>query len=94
MRALPILRTLAVVAVVVAPAASAQELGPFEGQADVGGARAGSTVYDPESQIFTVVGSGTNMWADRDEFRFVWKRMDGDFILRTRAASRSAPACW
>ena len=26
------------------------------------------------------------MWADRDEFRFVWKRMDGDFILRTRAA--------
>ena len=24
------------------------------------------------------------MWAQRDEFHFVWKRMTGDFILQTR----------
>ena len=63
----------------------AAPLGPFEGQTDVGGAKEGSTTWNPEDQSFTIVGSGTNMWADRDEFRFVWKRMRGDFILRTRA---------
>lgn len=65
--------------------AAAQGLGPFEGQTDVGGAQAGSTLYDLEDQSFVIVGSGTNMWTDRDEFRFVWKKMTGDFILRTRA---------
>ena len=24
------------------------------------------------------------MWAQRDEFHFVWKRMTGDFILQAR----------
>jgi hypothetical protein len=66
------------------PGAAQDDLGPFTGQTDVGGAQTGSTTYDPEDQTFTIVGSGTNMWADRDEFRFVWKRMRGNFILRTR----------
>ena len=85
MKALPLL--LACVATLCggAVAAAAQELGPFEGATDVGGARTGATEYDPREQVFTIAGSGTNMWADRDEFRFVWKRMRGDFILRARA---------
>ena len=67
-------------------AAAAQGLGQFDGHTDVGNVRLpGSVVYDPAGQVYTVSGSGTNMWFDRDEFHFVWKRMRGDFILRARA---------
>ncbi len=38
-----------------------------------------------ETQSYSVSGAGTNMWFDKDEFHFVYKRMKGDFILRTRA---------
>ena len=34
----------------------------------------------------TMVGSGTNMWLTRDEFQFAWRKLSGDFILRTHAA--------
>ncbi len=71
----------------VAPAFSQQKtIGIFEGQTDVGQAlNRGSAIYDDDRQEYTLTGSGTNMWFDRDEFYFVWKRMKGDFILRTRA---------
>ncbi|MGH9765744.1 MAG: TolB family protein, partial [Blastocatellia bacterium] len=36
-------------------------------------------------QSYTIQGSGSNMWADRDEFHFVWKRMSGNFILTAKA---------
>jgi regulation of enolase protein 1 (concanavalin A-like superfamily) len=45
----------------------------------------GAIVYDLESQSYTVTGAGRNMWFDRDEFHFVWKRLKGDFILRAHA---------
>jgi Tol biopolymer transport system component len=61
-------------------------VGQFDGHLDVGNpARPGSVVYDPQKQSYLIAGSGTNMWAARDEFQFVWKRMKGNFILRTRA---------
>ena len=54
----------------------------FEASDDVGEVRlAGSSEYDPDSQVFTLSGSGANMWADHDEFHFTWRRMSGDFIL-------------
>lgn len=59
-------------------------IGEFDGQADVGRPRPGSATYDPASQSFTVAGSGANMWADRDAFHYVWKRLSGDFILTAR----------
>jgi hypothetical protein len=63
-----------------------QTLGIFEGWTDVGEpGRAGSTTYDPESQSYSMRGSGANMWAERDQFHFAWKRLRGDFILRAEA---------
>jgi TolB protein len=60
-------------------------LGVFASQTDVGSpALKGSTVYDPETQSYTLSGAGTNMWFDKDEFHFVYKPMKGDFILHTR----------
>lgn len=64
-----------------------QALGDFDNHTDVGQVKKpGAASYDAEEQAYTVSGAGTNMWADRDEFHFVWKRMKGNFILQTRAA--------
>ena len=61
--------------------------GIFEGQADIGPVKhMGDVKYDAEDQGYQLSGSGTNIWANTDEFHFVWKKMKGDFILRTNAA--------
>jgi len=66
-----------------APAGSG--LGEFEGHGDVGGPKiAGTAAWNAVSQEYTLTAAGTNMWAARDEFHFVWKKMRGDFILQTR----------
>jgi TolB protein len=63
----------------------AESLGQFDGQSDVGAPKlAGSATYDSATQEYTLSGAGTNMWFGADEFLFVWKKMKGDFILRTR----------
>ena len=60
-------------------------IGIFDGQTDVGRARPGAAMYDRRTQTYTISGSGQNMWADHDDFHFVWKRLAGNFILSTRA---------
>jgi len=60
-------------------------LGQFDGHGDVGSPKiAGSAIYNAVSQEYTLSAGGVNMWAERDEFQFVWKRMTGDFILQAR----------
>jgi hypothetical protein len=64
-------------------------IGQFEGQTDVGGALVpGSASYDPASAAYTITSAGYNIWYQRDEFRYLWKRMSGDASL---AASVSWP---
>jgi TolB protein len=64
---------------------AAETLGQFDGQTDVGTPKlAGAGTYDSATQEYTLSGAGTNMWFGADEFHFVWKKMKGDFILRTR----------
>ena len=61
-------------------------IGIFDAQTDVGRVRSpGTASHDPQLQSYLVTGSGQNMWNDRDDFHFVWKRMTGNFILSTRA---------
>jgi TolB protein len=60
-------------------------LGDFDSHGDVGAPKIpGSAAYNPVSQDYTIAAAGSNMWAQRDEFHFVWKRLTGDFILQTR----------
>jgi hypothetical protein len=60
-------------------------LGEFESHGDVGSPKlAGSAGYDPARQAYTLSGAGTNMWFTTDQFHFLWRKMKGDFILRTR----------
>ncbi len=82
------LATSILVAAGLITCAYAQEkpVGQFESHEDVGNvATPGSVVYDAAKQTYTISASGTNMWAGKDEFHFVWKRMKGNFILRARA---------
>jgi Tol biopolymer transport system component len=65
--------------------AADQPLGVFSNSGDVGSPKnPGSTTYDATKRSYTLTGSGENMWADRDEFQFVWKQIKGDFIVTAR----------
>ena len=59
-----------------------EALGIFDGASDVGTpSKKGSVVYDPAEKTYRVTGGGNNMWAARDDFFFVWKKMTGDVAL-------------
>jgi len=59
--------------------------GVFDGHADVGEpAKSGSATFDAATQQYAIEGSGSNMWLNRDQFHFAWKRISGDFILTAR----------
>ena len=84
------LRT-AVVAVMLSLAGSFAhgqgQIGEFQDSGDVGSpALAGTTAYNPVTQSYAVSAGGTNMWANRDEFQFAWRKLSGDFILQARIA--------
>jgi hypothetical protein len=62
-------------------------LGVFQGQSDVGAALvAGSSGYNPRTGAYTIVSAGYNIWYQRDEFRYVWKKMSGDVSLAADVA--------
>src|ERR1041385_8142049 len=62
-------------------------LGTFADQNDVGNPlRTGRATYDAINDEYTIEGAGANIWANRDEFHFVWRRLKGNFILTTKAA--------
>ena len=68
-------------------AAAQNPIGIFDGQTDVGRVQhAGTASFDSARQRYVIAGSGRNMWGAQDDFRFVWKRLSGNFILSTRAS--------
>jgi len=63
----------------------AQSIGIFDGHNDIGNPKLlGSVQYDQESQIYRISGAGSNMWSSEDQFHYLWKQMQGDFILRCK----------
>lgn len=70
---------------------SNEQVGDFDGQSDVGNPKnSGAATYDPVDQRYRLSGSGVNMWFDKDQFHFAWKKMTGDFILTARASLEGA----
>ena len=62
-------------------------IGIFEGQSDVGGPLLpGSSFYDAATQQYTINSASYNIWYTRDELRFLWKKMSGDFSLAADVA--------
>ena len=57
-------------------------IGIFQGQSDVGGALVpGFSSFNTANGEYTIVSAGYNVWYQRDEFRFLWKKMSGDISL-------------
>jgi hypothetical protein len=60
----------------------ATPIGIFEGQSDIGSAVVpGSASFDKATGAYTITSAGYNVWYTRDEFRYLWKTMDGDVSL-------------
>jgi Tol biopolymer transport system component len=67
------------------PAGAQSVLGEFTASTDVGRvSHAGTASYDARTGAYALTGSGANVWAERDAFHYVWRKMKGDFILTTR----------
>ncbi len=56
-------------------------VGMFQ-SADIGQPKnAGSSSYDEATQTYDMKGAGYNIWFNRDEFHYLYKKISGDFIL-------------
>ena len=56
--------------------------GLFTDHADIGPVKhSGTLTFDPARDEYELTAAGTNIWNDRDEFHFAWRRMTGDFIV-------------
>jgi len=57
-------------------------IGIFEDNLDIGNPKlAGSATYDAATQTYNISGAGDNIWFNHDEFHFLYKKIQGDFIL-------------
>jgi hypothetical protein len=60
--------------------AQVDTLGLFEHHQDIGNPKiAGSASYDAVTHTYTLTGSGYNIWFNRDEFQYLFKKIKGDF---------------
>ncbi len=59
--------------------------GFFDHLNDVGApSKAGNVVYAEPVQEYTLSGSGKNIWFAEDNFSFLWKDLEGDFIIQAQ----------
>jgi hypothetical protein len=56
-------------------------IGVFEGQSDIGGPLlAGTSNYDAGTKQYTLTSASYNIWYNRDEFRYLWRKLTGDVL--------------
>jgi TolB protein len=61
------------------------KIGSFDMFSDIGSSViAGRASYYEHSQVYSISGSGSNIWFAADSFSFLWKKINGDFIIQTR----------
>ncbi|HVZ97626.1 MAG TPA: hypothetical protein VG847_12170, partial [Chitinophagaceae bacterium] len=66
----------------VNPAAAQHPVGIFDNHEDIGNPKIkGSADYDESTQAYNLTGGGYNIWFNRDEFHFLYKKLKGDFVL-------------
>ena len=62
--------------------AQMEPVGMFEHHQDIGEPKIkGSVIYNNQDQTYTVSSGGINMWANSDQFHFLWKKIKGDFTI-------------
>jgi TolB protein len=65
-----------------AATAQVNKVGIFENNSVIGKPLlSGSASYNETDQIYDLHGSGYNIWFGRDEFRYLYNKIKGDFIL-------------
>lgn len=58
------------------------QTGIFQNQADIGKPKiSGSMVFNAADQSYVLTGAGSNIWNERDEFQYAYRKIKGDFIL-------------
>ncbi|MCA0933739.1 biopolymer transporter TolR [Lutimonas saemankumensis] len=63
----------------------ADPTGIFFSNTDIGAVKhQGNVSYLSDDQEYLIEGSGKNMWFDDDQFHYLWKSIQGDFILRAQ----------
>jgi hypothetical protein len=66
---------------------TATPIGIFDGQTDVGSAIIpGSAGYNAGTKQYTINSAGYNVWYQRDEFQYLWKKLSGDVSLAATVA--------
>jgi TolB protein len=61
------------------------KIGSFDQLSDIGSPEIpGTGSYSEPSQKYRIIASGQNIWAGTDSFSFLWKKMNGDFIVQTQ----------
>jgi TolB protein len=62
--------------------AQSEALGIFQNHADIGKPKMpGAAQYDEATQTYNLKGCCGDIWANRDEFHYLYKKISGDFIL-------------
>src|SRR5690349_14312739 len=57
-------------------------LGVFASAADIGAPPLkGAAEYDAAARTYKITGTGTDIWGQADQFRYVWKEMTGNVIV-------------
>ncbi len=78
-----LLVTAAITLALLTPAPAQTPPGVFQNTRDIGAIQAaGSVAYDPQRQEYRMHGAGANMWFAQDQFRFLYRRLEGDFLVR------------
>jgi regulation of enolase protein 1 (concanavalin A-like superfamily) len=68
-------------------------IGMFEDAGDVGNPRLkGNAVYDAPAGRYMLTGAGENVWAESDEFYYVWRKATGNFSLSAKVVFKGEGA--
>ena len=60
----------------------ATKIGLFDAHSDIGHPKlAGDAQYNAATKTYRLKGAGYNIWFDRDEFHYLYKKLNGDFTL-------------
>ncbi|QNF33396.1 PD40 domain-containing protein [Adhaeribacter swui] len=62
-------------------------VGIFQNHTDIGNPKMkGGATYDAATQTYQIKGGGSNIWFNRDEFHYLYNKIQGDFILTANFA--------
>ncbi len=73
---------LSVILISLLALAQKNSMGLFEKNTDIGHPKnSGSSRFDKATNTYYLKGSGYNIWFNRDEFQYLYKKIKGDFML-------------